>query len=365
MDERTLPPSFAARWFDGRTGAPHRATAVVHEGTLLLQREGELEESDGELEESSFRIADLRVAEPLLRAPRLIDLPDGGVLQIDESPRLAAALAANGVRSSVVVAWQRLWQAATVALVLLVAAAAWLYLVGLPRAAEWAAERVSPTIEEQLGDRTLAVLDRRLLAPSTVDAARRAELIKRFVDFQSRAGLVPARRIEFRSTRAGHGVNGFALPGGVIVLLDGLVELGDEDDEILLAVLAHECGHQAKHHMTRSMFRALGGVAVAALLWGDYSSVASNGVLLFGQLRYSRQDETDADDFALAALARAGISPDALARFFWQADAARRKAGVSSGPEWLSTHPGSSDRAERSLEAAETYRNARASSPRP
>lgn len=358
MDERTLRPSFDARWFDGRTGAPRRATVVVHEGWLLLQPEDELEES-------SFRIADLRVAEPLLHAPRLIDLPDGGVLQIDESPRLAASLAANGVRSSVVVAWQRLWPAATVALVLLVAAAAWLYFEGLPRAAEWAAERVSPGIEEQLGDRTLAVLDRRLLAPSTLDAARRSELIERFADFQSRAGLVPARRIEFRSTRAGHGVNAFALPGGVIIFLDGLVALGAEDDEILLAVLAHECGHQAKHHMTRSMFRALGGVAVAGLLWGDYSSVASNGVLLFSQLRYSRQDEADADDFALATLARAGISPGALARFFWQTDAARRKAGVASGPEWLSTHPGSSDRAERSLEAAEAFRSARASAPRP
>ena len=167
MDERVLPPAFDGRWFDGRTGVAHRARVVIHQGSLLLQREEELEET-------SFRLTELRIAEPLLHAPRLVDLPGGGMLQIDETPRLAASLAASGIRNSVVVGWQRLWPAATMALVLLVAAAAWLYLDGLPRVAQWAADHVSPAIEERLGDRTLAVLDRRFLSPSAVAEARRS-----------------------------------------------------------------------------------------------------------------------------------------------------------------------------------------------
>lgn len=183
-------------------------------------------------------------------------------------------------------------------------------------------------------------------------------------DFQSSAGLQTARRIEFRSTPAGPGVNAFALPGGVIVFLDGIVALAAEDDEILLAVLAHESGHQERHHMTRSLFRALGGVALAGLLSGDYSSVASHGAALFGQLRYSRQDEAEADEFAFAALGRAGISPGALARLFRREDADAREKHGGAPPEWLSTHPGARDRAARSFKAAESYRKAAASAAR-
>jgi len=213
-----------------------------------------------------------------------------------------------------------------------------------------------------MGDQTLAALDRSGLAPSALPAYRQAELTQRFVAFQKAAGLQPARRIVFRSVRSGPGVNAFALPGGVIVFLDGIVEMAHGDDEMLLAVLAHESGHQQMHHMTRSLFRGLGGAALAGLLWGDYSSVASNAAILFGQLSYSRDDEREADDFALAALPRAGVSPGAIARFFFQEDAESKKKGRVQ-MDWLSTHPGSRDRAERALEAAEVYRNRAASAP--
>jgi predicted Zn-dependent protease len=103
----------------------------------------------------------------------------------------------------------------------------------------------------------------------------------------------------------GSGINAFALPGGTVVFLDGLVTLAGSDEEMLLGVLAHEAGHQQQHHMTRALFRGLGGAALAGLLWGDYSSVASNTAILFGQLSYSRKDEAAADDYEIAALRRA------------------------------------------------------------
>jgi predicted Zn-dependent protease len=147
------------------------------------------------------------------------------------------------------------------------------------------------------------------------------------------------------------------LPGGTIVFLDGMVRMAADDDEMLLGVLAHEAGHQQLHHMTRGLLRGLGAAALAGIIWGDYSGVASNAAILFGQLRYSRGDETEADDFAIAALGRAQVSPEALARFFQQEEAEATKAG-RSGIDWLSTHPGSGDRAERALAAAQRYRSA-------
>ncbi len=343
--------SFAGRWFDGRSAMSRTVQAGFDGDRFVFATADEV---------VSIPLAEVHVAEPLAHTPRLFDLPARGVVQIDESAALAAALSGAGRGDSPVVRAQRAWPAALVALVLLVALAAFLYLEGLPRAADWAARHVSPALEERMGDQALAVLDKRMLLPSKLSAARQAALIERFIAFEDRAALPRARRIEFRSVQSGPGVNAFALPGGTIVFLDGMVALAGNDDEILLAVLAHESGHQSGHHMTRALFRALGGGALAGLLWGDYSSVASHSAILFGQLRYSRADEAVADDFAIAGLRRAGISPGALARLFFREDSESKK-NRAYVPEWLSTHPGDRDRAEHALEAAEAYRDAAAS----
>ena len=350
-----LPPSFDGRWFDGRSGRPRPVRLTIADGAVVF----EADEGGAPIR---HRVADIAVGEPLSHAPRSLRLGDGGLLHVEESAQLAAALAGAGARESPVVRWQRAWPASLVALVLLVAASAWIYVEGLPRVADWAARNIPSSLEERLGDKVLAGLDRTRLAPSKLGAERQDELTRRLLAFQKAAGLEPARRIVFRTPREGPGVNAFALPGGVIVFFDGIVAMADDNPDVLLAVLAHESGHQQLHHMTRALFRGLGAAALAGVLWGDYSSVASNAALLFGQLRYSRSDENEADEFALAALPRAGVSPGALASFFFREDAEAKKKGHVP-IEWLSTHPGSRDRAERALEAAEIYRDRAASAP--
>ena len=71
--------------------------------------------------------------------------------------------------------------------------------------------------------------------------------------------------------------------------------------------------------------------------------------MLIGTLHYSRQDEAEADDFAIASLQAIGVSPLHLARFF------RQLQGRNSDPSpfsWLSTHPDAGERAERAERAA-------------
>lgn len=342
-----LPPDgFDGRWFDGRRAAGHAVRFAFGGGELLLSNA-----ATGALL-ARHQLAETRVAEPLRNAPRTFHLPGGGLLQADDGPTLAHALRAAGVATSPVVAMQRAWPASLLALLVLLAASWWLYVDGLPALSDRAAGALSPALEERMGAQALAALDGTLLQPSRLDADRHAEIAQRFAAF-SRAAAIGARtRLEFRSIEGDDGVNAFALPGGTIVLLDGMVAHVGKDDEMLLAVLAHEVGHQESRHMTRSLFRALGGVALAGLLWGDYSSVASNAAVLFGQLSYSRDDELAADDFAIAALGRAGVSPGALARFFWDVESKERGA---KAPSWASTHPDAGERAERATKAADAY----------
>ena len=93
-------------------------------------------------------------------------------------------------------------------------------------------------------------------------------------------------RVEFRAGE----VNAFALPGGIIVVFDELVELAG-DDERVLGVLGHELGHVVHRHSTRQLIQALGIAALAGVVWGDFSSVASNVPLILGVMRYGRAFE--------------------------------------------------------------------------
>lgn len=109
--------------------------------------------------------------------------------------------------------------------------------------------------------------------------------------------------------------------------------------------------------MTRALFRAPWGGALAGLLWGDYSSVASQSAILFGPMRYSHDDDAAADDFAIAPQRRAGISP--------RGDGAvlhPRRLGIEENraylPERLCTPPGDGDRTEHALQVADAGREA-------
>ena len=96
---------------------------------------------------------------------------------------------------------------------------------------------------------------------STLEASRRDALKARFhsavADLDPRYGF----HLELRRSEV-VGANAFALPDGTIVVTDALVHLAENDEE-LLAVLAHEIGHVVHHHALRSVMQ---NSAVALLL---------------------------------------------------------------------------------------------------
>ena len=145
-------------------------------------------------------------------------------------------------------------------------------------------------------------------------------------------------------------VNAYAVPGGHVLVTTALLRSLDAPDE-LAAVLAHEITHLTLRHTTRGMLEQEGLRLVFRLMSGDGSGVGSligkAGEL--GGLSYSRDDETEADAGAAELLARAGISPLALARVH-----DRLSALDSTGPglEFLSTHPANAARRERARELA-------------
>jgi predicted Zn-dependent protease len=147
-------------------------------------------------------------------------------------------------------------------------------------------------------------------------------------------------------------VNAFALPGGFIYVTRGLLAHLDNEAQ-LAAVLGHEIGHVTARHSVERISKAQIaqlGLAVGMILseearrFGQLGMVGLN--LLF--LRFSRQDEHEADHLGLRYAYRAGYDVSQMPEVFVVLDrVSRANGGRGRLPEWLATHPAAENRIER------------------
>lgn len=160
-------------------------------------------------------------------------------------------------------------------------------------------------------------------------------------------------------------LNAFAVPGGHIAANTGLI-MATETEAELASVLAHEVAHVTQHHLARMLdqskgegLKMLGALAAAVLLGGQAGQaavIAANANAIENRLEYSRGFEKEADGIGLQTLARAGYDPRAMPAFF---ERLQRWARVydSGAPEFLRTHPLTTDRIADTRVRADNYQN--------
>jgi len=146
-------------------------------------------------------------------------------------------------------------------------------------------------------------------------------------------------------------VNAFAAPGGYIFVTRGLLAAVNDEAE-LAGVLAHEIGHVTARHSARNYSQSLLaglGVQLGTLVAGSYGELLGPVLevgtgLLF--LKYSRDDERQADALAVEYASKAGYDANRMADFFTTLQRLETLEGGRSGglPEWFSTHPSPVDR---------------------
>jgi predicted Zn-dependent protease len=152
-------------------------------------------------------------------------------------------------------------------------------------------------------------------------------------------------------------VNAFAVPGGFVYITRGILAYMDNEAE-LASVVGHEIGHVTARHsvqqMTRQQFANIGlgigmiGLAVigAGQLGEMLGSVVGSGMqLLF--LKYSRDDETQADDLGFRYMSAAGYAPEEMPKVFHTLYRTTTAEGGARVPEWASTHPAPENREGR------------------
>jgi len=163
-------------------------------------------------------------------------------------------------------------------------------------------------------------------------------------------------------------INAFCMPGGKIAFFTGILDRLKLTDDEVAVIMGHEVAHALREHarerVAKSELTRL-GVAIAAIAAGDarYADAFNLGGALL-TLKFSRDDETEADAIGLELAARAGYDPRAAVTL-WQKMGAASKGAP---PQWLSTHPSGKSRIkdiERQLPAVlPLYERARAGAAR-
>jgi predicted Zn-dependent protease len=142
-------------------------------------------------------------------------------------------------------------------------------------------------------------------------------------------------------------VNAFAAPGGYVYFCRGILATLNNEAE-LAGVMGHELGHinarHSAHQYSRAQLAQIGvGVGSLVLGSGALSGLAQLGVgMLF--MRFSRDNEREADDLGVEYSSRAGYDADQMANFFETLELMNPGSDRSGLPGWFSTHPSPVDR---------------------
>ena len=138
-------------------------------------------------------------------------------------------------------------------------------------------------------------------------------------------------------------INAFAIPGGYVYFTRGILAYLNSEAE-LAGVMGHELGPVTARHSVTQMTRSqvaqigLGAASILSPTIGKFGDAAGSGLGLWF-LKFSRDDERQADQLGVEYAARAGYDPREASNFF---DVLRRLSETSDRdtmPGWLSSHP--------------------------
>jgi Zn-dependent protease with chaperone function len=331
-----------------------RTRAIYHDGKSSATENVELDfNADGSIyllskdARKAYALSDVSFSSRLGNTPRLLNFPDGASCHIDNNDVVDAFLKQH--KTNIIAHWLHILESHIGYVLFAVAFTAmftWGMIVhGIPYFATQLAYNLPESVERSLGNGTLEALDKTLFSPTTLDETTRHRLQQRFAEMKQQINHNSAYEMTFR--HGGKiGANAFALPSGIIVVTDELVEASNNDDEVI-SILAHEIGHLVHRHSIRMVMQNSAVAVLVATITGDPFSTSSLIVALPTILvnsKYSREFEIEADDFAYQYLVDNNMDTEIFANILERIAGGDRESGFDN---YLSSHPGTTERLMR------------------
>ena len=255
---------------------------------------------------------ELDVQPRLANTPRLIGLPEGGQLESVDNDSIDSLQKAfsQSILYQTIDRLERSWVAVLIGLVTTAVFFWGGVTYGVPAVAKVVAHAIPEEVLFPLGDEVQAWMDEEVFEPSQLSVEKQQSLVDLFDDQLDEGHQY---HLLFRKSPR-IGANALALPNNVIILTDELVALS-ENNQQLLAVLAHEIGHLKNQHAIRRLLQQAGLAAMFIAFTGDVSSISSMVIYLPGlllELGYSRDFEYEADEYASDYMASNNIDQSHL-----------------------------------------------------
>lgn len=213
------------------------------------------------------------------------------------------------------------------------------YFYVLPAFAESVAATIPISWEEEFGNAAYG----QMMGMETIDSSNS----KLADEFFKEMGYKSDYNVSITVTK-NNIVNAYALPGGKIVVYEGILRSMDSPDEFA-ALLSHEYSHVALRHSTKNIFRSLSSYMLMSLVIGDAGGIAAVIVQNADQLKqlgYSRGLEEEADRNGLKLMKEKQIDPNGMENLLKTLKEEEGGAEVDESMEFLSTHPLTKQRME-------------------
>ena len=144
-------------------------------------------------------------------------------------------------------------------------------------------------------------------------------------------------------------INAFCMPGGKIAFYTGILEQLKLSDDEAAMIMGHEMAHALREHARARIAKSQGtgtllSLGAQLLGLGQLGDVAASLGTQLLTLKFSREDESDADLVGLELAARGGYNPQASVSLWEKMGQA---GGGAGGPSFLSTHPSGPQRIQQ------------------
>lgn len=290
-------------YYDGQTSAQTPVVIIIEQsGAVLIKGDNLALTTD---------MAQLKIAARLGNTKRNIFLSNGAKIETEDNTAVdkACAYFDSNLFNTLL---HRLEKNGPIAFIALGITVLFIWAgieYAVPFASKWVVKAVPYQLEQNMGDEGLETLDKWLFSKSLIDQAELTQLTADFQRLISTSEKQYHYRLELRNSKK-MGANALALPGGTIIVTDALFKLA-ENDQQLIAVIAHEMAHIENQHGLRSLLQdSITALFMAGVL-GDLTSITSLSVTLptlLVESRYSREFELEADQYAVNYLKQQQIA---------------------------------------------------------